>query len=148
VVLEEISACHRRRSIIRSAWISAKLILYYFDIYIQFWFFELVFHYASPITLTYAWSFGSLAGICLVIQMISGIFLAWGLRFSYLHICLKIEVLCATQSWLHLSCIIWRLSYWQFIYKQSDVLWLSLQMFKAEFFCKWARFSKSIRKSD
>ena len=33
-------------------------------------------HYASPITLTYAWSFGSLAGVCLVIQMISGIFLA------------------------------------------------------------------------
>lgn len=33
-------------------------------------------HYPSPITLTYAWSFGSLAGICLVIQMISGIFLA------------------------------------------------------------------------
>lgn len=33
-------------------------------------------HYATPITLTYAWSFGSLAGICLVIQMISGIFLA------------------------------------------------------------------------
>jgi hypothetical protein len=33
-------------------------------------------HYASPITLTYAWSFGALAGICLVIQMISGIFLA------------------------------------------------------------------------
>lgn len=33
-------------------------------------------HYASPISLTYAWSFGSLAGICLIIQMISGIFLA------------------------------------------------------------------------
>jgi ubiquinol-cytochrome c reductase cytochrome b subunit len=33
-------------------------------------------NYPSPITLTYAWSFGSLAGICLVIQMISGIFLA------------------------------------------------------------------------
>jgi len=33
-------------------------------------------HYPSPITLTYAWSFGSLAGICLVIQMLSGIFLA------------------------------------------------------------------------
>jgi ubiquinol-cytochrome c reductase cytochrome b subunit len=33
-------------------------------------------HYASPITLTYAWSFGALAGICLVIQIISGIFLA------------------------------------------------------------------------
>lgn len=32
--------------------------------------------YPTPITLTYAWSFGSLAGICLVIQMISGIFLA------------------------------------------------------------------------
>jgi len=33
-------------------------------------------HYPSPISLTYAWSFGALAGICLVIQMISGIFLA------------------------------------------------------------------------
>jgi len=33
-------------------------------------------HYASPVTLTYAWSFGSLAGLCLVIQMLSGIFLA------------------------------------------------------------------------
>lgn len=35
-----------------------------------------VVYYPSPITLTYAWSFGSLAGICLVIQIISGIFLA------------------------------------------------------------------------
>ena len=35
-----------------------------------------IIHYPTPITLTYAWSFGSLAGICLVIQMISGIFLA------------------------------------------------------------------------
>jgi quinol-cytochrome oxidoreductase complex cytochrome b subunit len=35
-----------------------------------------IIHYPSPITLTYAWSFGSLAGICLVIQMLSGIFLA------------------------------------------------------------------------
>lgn len=33
-------------------------------------------HYASPLNLTYAWSFGSLAGLCLVIQMLSGIFLA------------------------------------------------------------------------
>lgn len=33
-------------------------------------------HYPTPITLTYAWSFGSLAGISLVIQMLSGIFLA------------------------------------------------------------------------
>ena len=33
-------------------------------------------HYASPVNLTYAWSFGSLAGLCLVIQMLSGIFLA------------------------------------------------------------------------
>jgi quinol-cytochrome oxidoreductase complex cytochrome b subunit len=33
-------------------------------------------HYASPLNLTYAWSFGSLAGLCLVIQMFSGIFLA------------------------------------------------------------------------
>ena len=35
-----------------------------------------VIHYPTPITLTYAWSFGSLAGICLVIQIISGVFLS------------------------------------------------------------------------
>jgi ubiquinol-cytochrome c reductase cytochrome b subunit len=33
-------------------------------------------YYPGPISLTYAWSFGSLAGICLVIQIISGIFLS------------------------------------------------------------------------
>jgi len=33
-------------------------------------------HYPTPINLTYAWSFGSTAGICLVIQIVSGIFLA------------------------------------------------------------------------
>jgi ubiquinol-cytochrome c reductase cytochrome b subunit len=32
--------------------------------------------YPSPINLSYAWSFGALAGICLVIQIITGIFLA------------------------------------------------------------------------
>ena len=32
--------------------------------------------YPSPINLSYAWSFGALAGICLVIQLITGIFLA------------------------------------------------------------------------
>jgi ubiquinol-cytochrome c reductase cytochrome b subunit len=32
--------------------------------------------YPSPINLSYAWSFGSLAGICLVIQLVTGIFLA------------------------------------------------------------------------
>ncbi len=35
-----------------------------------------VIHYGSPLTLTYAWSFGSLAGFCLIIQIISGICLA------------------------------------------------------------------------
>ena len=35
-----------------------------------------IIHYPTPINLTYAWSFGSSAGICLIIQMISGIFLA------------------------------------------------------------------------
>ena len=35
-----------------------------------------IIYYPSPISLTYAWSFGSLAGICLVIQMISGIILS------------------------------------------------------------------------
>jgi len=33
-------------------------------------------HYPTPINLTYAWSFGSSAGICLIIQILSGIFLA------------------------------------------------------------------------
>jgi quinol-cytochrome oxidoreductase complex cytochrome b subunit len=33
-------------------------------------------HYPTPVNLTYAWSFGSLAGVCLVIQIITGIFLA------------------------------------------------------------------------
>ena len=32
-------------------------------------------HYPTPIGLTYAWSFGSLAGICLVIQIVSGLLL-------------------------------------------------------------------------
>lgn len=35
-----------------------------------------VVYYPSPICLTYAWSFGALAGISLVIQMFSGVFLA------------------------------------------------------------------------
>jgi len=30
--------------------------------------------YPTPINLNYAWSFGSMAGICLVIQIVSGIF--------------------------------------------------------------------------
>ncbi len=33
-------------------------------------------HYPTPINLSYAWSFGSLAGICLIIQILTGIFLA------------------------------------------------------------------------
>ena len=33
-------------------------------------------HYPTPVSLTYAWSFGSLAGICLVIQIVTGLFLA------------------------------------------------------------------------
>jgi len=33
-------------------------------------------HYPAPINLTYAWSFGSSAGICLIIQILSGVFLA------------------------------------------------------------------------
>ena len=33
-------------------------------------------HYPAPINLTYAWSFGSTAGICLIIQILTGIFLA------------------------------------------------------------------------
>ena len=32
--------------------------------------------YPTPSNLTYFWSFGSLAGVCLVIQILTGIFLA------------------------------------------------------------------------
>lgn len=35
-----------------------------------------IIHYPTPINLNYAWSFGSLAGICLIVQIVSGIFLA------------------------------------------------------------------------
>ncbi len=35
-----------------------------------------VVYYGTPSNLTYVWSFGSLAGICLVIQVVSGLFLA------------------------------------------------------------------------
>merc|ERR1712127_565531 len=35
-----------------------------------------VIHYPTPINLNYAWSFGSLAGISLIVQILSGIFLA------------------------------------------------------------------------
>ena len=32
--------------------------------------------YPTPVNLSYAWSFGALAGVCLVIQLVSGIFLS------------------------------------------------------------------------
>jgi len=35
-----------------------------------------IIHYPTPINLSYAWSFGSLAGFCLIVQILSGIFLA------------------------------------------------------------------------
>lgn len=43
-----------------------------------------IIHYPTPVSLTYAWSFGSLAGICLVIQMVSGIFLAMVRRLMFI----------------------------------------------------------------
>jgi len=35
-----------------------------------------IIHYPTPINLNYVWSFGSLSGLCLVIQIITGLFLA------------------------------------------------------------------------
>ena len=35
-----------------------------------------IIHYPTPINLTYAWSFGSTAGMCLILQIMTGIFLA------------------------------------------------------------------------
>ena len=35
-----------------------------------------IIHYPTPTNITYAWSFGASAGICLIIQILSGIFLA------------------------------------------------------------------------
>ena len=33
-------------------------------------------HYPTPINLKYSWGFGSLAGLCLVIQIVTGVLLA------------------------------------------------------------------------
>jgi len=41
--------------------------------------------YPTPINLNYLWSFGSTAGLCLVIQIITGIFLA-------MHYCSSIDL--------------------------------------------------------
>ena len=35
-----------------------------------------IINYPTPINLNYMWSFGSVAGLCLVIQILTGIFLA------------------------------------------------------------------------
>jgi len=35
-----------------------------------------IIHYPTPININYAWSFGAIAGICLIIQILTGIFLA------------------------------------------------------------------------
>ena len=57
-----------------------------------------VIHYGSPITLTYAWSFGSLAGFCLIIQIISGVCLAMhytpnvDLAFNSLEMLVQIQL--------------------------------------------------------
>jgi quinol-cytochrome oxidoreductase complex cytochrome b subunit len=45
-------------------------------------------YYPTPISLTYAWSFGFLTGMCLLTQMISGIFLAMHPTLSWFLICL------------------------------------------------------------
>jgi quinol-cytochrome oxidoreductase complex cytochrome b subunit len=44
--------------------------------YLPAFFINHLVNYPTPISLTYAWSFGSLAGITLIIQMITGIFLS------------------------------------------------------------------------
>ena len=44
--------------------------------YLPAFFINHLVYYPTPISLTYAWSFGSLAGITLVIQMITGVFLS------------------------------------------------------------------------
>ena len=44
--------------------------------YLPAFFINHLVNYPTPISLTYAWSFGSLAGITLVIQMITGVFLS------------------------------------------------------------------------
>jgi hypothetical protein len=39
--------------------------------------------YPTPVNLTYMWSFGSTAGFCLVIQILTGVFLAMGRVFDF-----------------------------------------------------------------
>jgi len=40
--------------------------------------------YPTPINLNYLWSFGSLAGLCLVIQIITGVFFGNALYTAYI----------------------------------------------------------------
>ena len=54
------------------------------------WFIDL----PAPYNLNYLWNLGSLLGICLIIQMISGIFLA-------MHYCSDIEL--AFSSVVHIT---------------------------------------------
>jgi ubiquinol-cytochrome c reductase cytochrome b subunit len=44
--------------------------------YLPSFVFSHIVYYPTPICLTYAWSFGALAGVTLIIQIISGIFLS------------------------------------------------------------------------
>ncbi|CAN4103514.1 unnamed protein product [Withania somnifera] len=41
--------------------------------------------YPTPSNLSYWWGFGSLAGICLVIRIVIGVFLAMGWLLRYMH---------------------------------------------------------------
>jgi len=42
-----------------------------------------IINYPTPVNLNYMWSFGSLAGLCLVIQIITGIFFSNALHSSH-----------------------------------------------------------------
>lgn len=40
----------------------------------------------EPANISYMWNFGSLLGLCLVLQILSGVFLAMKINYSYLSV--------------------------------------------------------------
>ena len=98
-------------------------------------------YYPTPTNLTYAWSFGSLAGICLLIQIVSGIFLSmyyiphtdfafasvefimrdvnhgWLVRYMHSN--------GASMFFLVIYCHIFRGLYYGSYFKPRELLWIS-----------------------
>jgi len=98
-------------------------------------------YYATPSNLTYSWSFGSLAGMCLLIQIISGIFLSMyyiphiDLAFASVEFIMRdvnhgwlvryIHSNGASMFFLVIYCHLFRGLYYGSYIKPRELLWIS-----------------------